>query len=783
MSSPDVNAHLAAIVDSSDDAIISKDLNGIVKTFNAAAERMFGYRAAEIIGKPIQTLIPADRQHEEAEILAKLRRGERIDHFETVRVRKDGTLIDISLSVSPIADASGKIVAASKIARDITDRKRRDAVEELLAAIVECSDDAIISQDLDGIVLSFNKAAERMFGYRPQEIIGRSITTLIPVERHDEEVAILDRLRRGERIDHYETVRVHKDGRLIDVFVSVSPLRDSTGKVIGASKVARDITERKRAAARLAEQKDWFRITLNSIGDAVIACDTEGCVTFLNHEAERLTGWPAAEARGQPLAEVFQVVNEITRTRVETPAAIVLRFGHVVALANHSMLLGRDGVERPVSDSAAPIVTSDGRVLGVVLVFRDITQSRRIEDQARRSALERERLLESERAARNEAERANRVKDDFVAMVSHELRTPLNAILGWAELLTRHGTDSRVLSQALEVIIRNTQLQARLISDLLDVSRILSGKLRLERDRVDLTEVVRDCIDGVKADAASKQIHLELSLLPDPLEVIGDAARLQQIVLNLLSNAVKFTPEGGRIDVEARSIEDHARVAVRDTGIGIAAELLPHLFERFRQVSPMTTRRHGGLGLGLSIAKQLVEMHGGTITAFSQGEKQGATFTLELPLMSPAQAAQPRHGSVIDAAAPGVSLRGVRVLVVEDDQDSRDLIRRMLEQYGASVTIAASAHEAIDLIGDCQPSILISDIGLPEMDGYDLIRQVRERSDTSARVPAIALTAFARSQDRTRALQAGFNAHIAKPVQSEELAATVSSLDRLMNAG
>ena len=782
MNESEVIAHLAAIVDSSDDAIISKGLDGTIKSFNRAAEKMFGYKAEEVVGHSIKKIIPQDRYAEESGLLDRLKRGERIDHFATKRQRKDGSIVDVSLTISPVANSEGDIVGASTVARDITDRARRALIEARLAAIVESSDDAIFSMDLDGTILTFNRGAQKMFGYMPEEIIGRSITVLIPPDRQQEEVHILARLRKGEKIDHYETVRMRKDGTLLDVSLSVSPLRDSSGQVIGGSKIARDITAHKHATAQLAAQQEWFKTTLNSIGDAVIACDATGKVSFLNHEAERITGWSFAEATGQPLAEVFHIVNDHTRKRVENPAGVVLRLGHVVGLASHTVLLARDGSERPIADSASPITDSEGNILGVVLVCRDITESKRLEDRASMVAVERERLLESERAARNEAERANRVKDDFVALMSHELRTPLNAILGWTELLTRQGSDAALLARGLEVIAKNTKFQAKLLSDLLDVSRIVSGKLRLERERVDIVGIVRDSLDGVASDIANKGLQLEASLAPGPIEVLGDAARLQQVVLNVLSNAIKFTPSGGRIDVRVERAHDQARISVQDTGIGIAPDVIPHLFERFRQASPMTTRRYGGLGLGLSITKHLLELHDGSIRADSPGENQGALITVELPLLLPEESRPSEHRASRTLESTDIhkaSLAGVSILVVEDDPDTRDLVHRLLESYGAAVTAAASALEALDLLERQTPRIMVSDIGLPDVDGYELMQRIRSRNDALARIPAIALTAFAKPEDRTRVLRAGYNAHLSKPVDSAELAAMVSSLHKL----
>jgi PAS domain S-box-containing protein len=373
-------AYLAAIVESSDDAILSKDLDGIIQSCNAAGERIFGYPAGELIGKPVRILVPPERDSEEDGILASIRRGERIEHFETVRLRKDGRRLDVSLTISPVRDATGRIIGASKIARDITEQKRNRAARSYLAAIVESSEDAILSKNLDGIIQSCNARGEELFGYKATELVGRSIRMLIPPDRQAEEDEILARIRRGERIEHFETVRLAKGGREIDVSLSISPIRDGDGRVVGVAKLARDITEPKRLARELEAQREWFRVTLSSIGDAIIASDPDGRVTYMNEAARHVTGWAANDAIGQPLAEVFNIINEKTRQPVENPTALVLRTGRIVGLANHTVLIDRNGVERPISDSAAPIRRADGGILGVVLVFRDVTEERQAEE-------------------------------------------------------------------------------------------------------------------------------------------------------------------------------------------------------------------------------------------------------------------------------------------------------------------------------------------------------------------------------------------------------------------
>ena len=906
--------YLAAIVASADEAIISKNLDGIIQWCNASAEQLFGFSASELVGMPVRRLIPPDRQSEEDVILDRLRRGERVEHFETVRLTKDGRRIDVALTVSPVRDASGAIIGASKIARDITGARGASAAQAYLAAIVESSDDAIIAKDLNGVIQSCNASAERVFGYPAAELIGRPVRILIPADRQAEEDDILTRIRRGERVDHFETLRRRKDGTLIDVSLTISPVRDASGTIIGVSKTARDVTAQKRAAAELAAQQAWFQITLASIGDAVIASDPEGHVTFMNGTAERLTGWSSAEADARPLHDIFRIVNEKTRQPVENPAALVMRSGRTMGLANHTLLIGRDGHERPIADSAAPIrdvsgrilgvvlvfrdVTDqrrseealaeqrewlettlesigdaviatdvhgrvvfmnpvaehltgwraaaalgrpcrdvfgvideqtrqpvddpvgrvlfdgsvvefgthvllrsadglerpidesgapirdrDGRVIGVVLVFRDIAERRRVERDRQSAAAERERLLDAERVARAEAERASRVKDEFVAMVSHELRTPLNAILGWTQLMMRNRDDAGTVQRGLDVVARNTRLQAQLISDLLDISRIVSGKLQLDMSAVDLRELIIEAVENLRHQAEATNILVRQDLPSGVMTVAGDPARLQQVVWNLLSNALKFTPPGGRVDVILRRINGQAEITVSDNGAGIRPEVLPLIFERFHQADRAITRRFGGLGLGLSIVKHLVDLHGGSVHAASAGEGRGSTFTVSLPssdLVLPASPLAPDSDGTGEAS---VVFDSINVLLIEDEPDTREFLRRLLESHGAVVRTVGTADEAIAAFRDDPPDILISDIGLPDVDGYAMMQRIRHSGlPRGSTVPAIALTAYARVEDRTRALRSGFQAHLPKPVEASELIASIGSIAGLASA-
>ena len=431
----------------------------------------------------------------------------------------------------------------------------------------------------------------------------------------------------------------------------------------------------------------------------------------------------------------------------------------------------------------------NGREVGRVWSFRDITGHRRTEESLRRAivaqdaiAIENARLYESERAARSAAEHMSDMKDRFLANLSHELRTPLNAVLGWAQILRRGVKDEADLKNGLEAIERSARVQSQLIGDLLDTSRITSGKVRLDVQPLTPVSFIDAALETVRPAAEAKGIRLLSILDPVPGPITGDPARLQQVMWNLLSNAIKFTPKGGQVSVSLERVNSQIEITVADSGIGIKPEFVAHVFERFQQGDLSTTKAYGGLGLGLSIVRQLVELHGGTVTASSLGQDLGAIFTLRLPVTAvrvgsfPDERLHPETWTPAMAPFEDVDLSGVRVLIVDDDQDARDLITRLLSDCGAEVRTAATAGEAMLLIDLETPDILVSDIGMPDVDGYELLKMIRRRgTDGTTKMPAVALTAFARSEDRTRALRAGFVAHVAKPVEPSELLATVAA--------
>jgi PAS domain S-box-containing protein len=631
------------IMDSIPGAFYIFNQRGKFLRWNKNLEEIIGYSQDEIARTPpVEFVFEEDRAavgrafkevfvHGEADIEARL-------------LAKDGRAIPFLFRGKRVEIEGEPYLIGNGI--DIAEVKQAEAAAAYLAAIIESSDDAIISTDLRGTIRSWNRGAERLYGYTEAEAIGAPVTMLIPSARQYEESRILASIGRGELISHYETIRQNKDGTEIDVSLTASPIRNRNGEVIGMSKTARDIVWRKR-------------------------------------------------------------VEE-----------------------------------------------------------------------------ERERLLVRESESRATAEEANRLKDEFLATISHELRSPLNAILGWARLLRDPEVREQQLDRALEIIERNSQAQARLIEDLLDVSRIVSGKLSVQMRPVNMNTTTEGVITDMRPAAEAKGIALRLKA-DEEIELIGDSDRLQQVVWNLISNAIKFTPEGGRIEVELKRAGERAELRVSDTGRGITPEFLPHVFDRFRQAVGSDARGRAGLGLGLTIVRYIVEAHGGSVKAESAGAGMGATFICKFPLAGVKQEAvpaieprRPRLARPPEGAAEQ-PLSGLKVLVVDDDEDARDVLKAALNSYGADVTTAIDAPQALDALASEKMDVLVSDINMPGMDGYELIRRIRSMEpERGGQIPAIALTAYARAEDRLRALQSGYQTHVPKPVEPAELEAVVAMLAR-----
>lgn len=694
-----------------------------------------------------------------------------------------------------------------------------------------------------------NPAAEKLTGYTFEETQGKPLHYVVHHTRPDgrpyplEECAI-DRVFPENNQEQGEEVFVHKDGSFYPVAFTASPIREN-GKTIGTIIEVSDITSKKEAekeresavqerenllaAERQArEESDLLHrigqiisaeLDLHKIVQAVTdaATETTGAqfgAFFYNVLDEQggsymlytLSGVPRENFENMPMPRATELFGPTFRgegtVRIDN-VKVDSRYGKNEPY--HGMPKGHLPV---ASYLAVPVISRSGEVLGGLFfghekaaVFSE-RDERIVEGLAVQSAvaMDNARLFDEIKnqkakalaAARenerlfNEAAEASRLKDEFLATVSHELRTPLNAIIGWSGLLLSQSLDEKAARRAIEIINRNARSQGQIIEDILDVSRIITGKLRLDMRLIDPAHVIESAVESSRPTAETKNIRLQTFLDPQAGPVSGDPDRLQQVVWNLISNALKFTPKGGRVQVRLERVNSHIEISVSDTGQGISADFLPFVFERFRQSDSSTARKHGGLGLGLAIVRQLVEMHGGIVSATSPGENQGATFTVTLPLAivhsqsftEKRERVHPRANDQAIGFDCPPQLEGLRVLIIDDEADARELLTVVLDQCEAETLAFSSAEEALAAIEDFDPHIIVSDIGMPEVDGYEFITRLREweKSKNRRRIPAIALTAYARVEDRLRALSSGFQMHVPKPVEPAELAAVIASL-------
>ena len=542
----------------------------------------------------------------------------------------------------------------------------------------------------------------------------------------------------------------------------------------------RAILRLRKAEQEVREREAWLKTVMSSIGDAVITTDLEGRVTLINPVAQEMVGWTEAEAEGRPLTEVFPIINDQTRQPSESPVLRVLRDGSSAELHSNALLVARDERETPVDGNAAPIKDERGNVIGVVLTFRDVAERKRMEKARDRLLIYEQEARREADVARRRAEEASRAKDEFLATVSHELRTPLNHMLGWITMLRSGKLQSEKTQKAFDTIERNVRAQGRLIDDLLDVSRIISGKLLIEPSRIEIAKVLEAAAESIGPAAEEKGVNFKTTLAPEAGMVLGDPDRLQQAIWNLLANAVKFTPEGGHVELRLTRVNSQIEIAVIDDGPGISPDFLPHVFDRFRQKDATSARQHGGLGLGLAIVRHLAELHGGSARAESEGEGRGTTFTITLPVAAnhappPGKA---RSSSIITESYTDLpSLEGVRVLLVDDLPEARELITFALVNKGAEVRTADSAAEGLSALREWRPDVILSDIAMPSEDGYSFIRKVRKLSEEKGgAIPAAALTAYVGSKERLKSIEAGYQAYITKPVEWSELLMIVATL-------
>lgn len=608
---------------------------------------------------------------------------------------------------------------------------------------------------------------ERMLANRPYVVYD--------IDSHQPAVDVT--LYRQTQIQAVICVPLHKSGR----FVASLAVHQARSRIWTADEIqivqavasrCWESIERARIARQLREREQRYRTFVDTVSSVVWLADAVGQIDSDNPSWSAFTGQTPEEYRGWGWLNAIHP-DDRERTLVAWNEAVAATKMYEVEYR----LRRYDGEYRHVLAHGAPVLRADGSVKEWVGNCTD--------NHAEQLLLQQNiRLLTSERAARAEAERTGRMKDEFLATLSHELRTPLSAILGWSQLLQRTDVNSEEAREGLATIERNARAQAQLIEDLLDMSRIISGKIRLDVQPADLTAVIKSAISTVKHSAAAKQIEVTCALDSQVGPIVCDPNRIQQVVWNLLSNSIKFTPPHGEVVVELQRASSHVEISVRDSGAGIAPEFLPHVFERFRQADATTTRRHGGLGLGLAIVKNLVELHGGSVSVWSAGESQGSTFKILLPFstlgvrtepLSPDETQQLSNAQRAQPATAWIppNLTGVRVLVVDDEPDARELAKRILLECHADVVVAKNGREALHILNLSPPDVLVSDIGMPELDGYELLRRARA---AGCYVPAAALTAFARAEDRTQALEAGFQSYLTKPLEARDLVATVANL-------
>ena len=641
----------------------------------------------------------------------------------------------------------------------------------LLTRLIDASVDGIFAFDRHCRVIAWNRAMQRISGFSREAVLGKRVVDIFPfLEEMAGDDCFAAALTGKESVSENHPYGPSETGAFESHY---SPLLDEQNNVTGGIAVITDITARKQAqeATHAAYRQLAFHVESSPL--AVIEWDTDFRVSRWSESAERLFGWKAHEVIGKHVNEWrFVFADDVDAVALVTNRQ---REGVEIQGVLRNRNYTRAGSVLFCEWYNSVLHDERGKLISVLSLVLDVTAKQSAEDERAASLLR-------ERDARKHAEEADRLKDEFLATLSHELRTPLTSILGWASMIRNNEVEGPNAVRAIETIERNARSQARLIDDLLDVSRIITGNLRLDLHPLNLGPTVDAALDALRPTADVKGIMLQTHFAPEQCLVKGDPNRLRQVIWNLLSNAIKFTARGGSVSVDLNCVDSTARLKVVDTGDGISAEFLPYVFDRFRQAEGSISRKQGGLGLGLAVARHLVELHGGTITAESEGPGKGSTFTVDLPLADerrdPARAEERRREVERRHSRGGViRLDGIHVLLVEDDDDSRKLLGTMLKRHGARVTSTKSAKEALEAFASDLPDVLISDIGMPDQDGYELIRKLRTLPiEKGGSIPAIAVTGYASRKDRERALNSGYQQHIAKPVEQADIINAIAEL-------
>ena len=743
------------------DAVITTGTDGRVTYLNAVAESLTGWKRTDATGEPLESvfrIINEDtRAPVESPATRALRQGVVVGLANhTVLIQKEGGEIPIDDSAAPIRDERGRVSGCVLIFRDVTAQRRleRDKASQLaqarlLASIVESSDDAIISKSLDGVIQSWNAAAERLFGYTADQAIGRHISLVIPPERIAEEDAIIASLKAGQRIDHLETERQRSNGERIQVSLTISPLRDAAGNVVGASKIVRDNTDRKRAEA---ERDKFVRVVENST-DFIGMCDLNGVPFFVNRAGLRVVGLDDIdEARRTPVASFFFPEDQPRIMEEFFPSVLEKGHGEIEIRFRHF----KTGEARWMAYKVLTLPDEAGRPVALATVSQDITDRKRLEDSLRSVAAD---LSE-----------ADRRKNEFLAMLAHELRNPLAPISHAVRALQLGDGDGHTVRGAADMLDRQVRQLVRLVDDLLDMSRISRGRIELRRDRVALAPMISQAVEATRALYRTMNHELTVTLPQRPVYVDADPARLAQAVGNLLNNACKFTDTGGHVWLTVEQQGPQAVIRVKDNGIGIAPDQLPRLFDMFTQVDTSLERSRDGLGIGLTLVKTLVEMHGGTVEARSEGLGRGSEFIIRLPTV--AEAPRERPADRVDETVTTVRRK---ILVVDDNEDAAEWLATLLRLHGHDTHIAHDGVEAVRAAERLVPDAVLLDIGLPRLDGYEVCRRIRQQG-WGRTILIVALTGWGQDEDRQQSQDAGFDTHLVKPVDDAVLMRLLSSL-------
>jgi PAS domain S-box-containing protein len=737
------------------DAVITTDTRGHVTSLNAVAESLTGWTDAEAAGQPLDAVFRIvnenTRRPVENPAAKALREGTVVGLANhTLLIRRDGVEHAIDDSAAPIRDVDGQVTGCVLVFRDVTaqrhmERERASQLQtaRILAAIVDSSDDAIIRKRLDGTIESWNAGAERLFGYRPDDAIGRHISLVIPPDRIHEEEQIIVSLKAGRRINHFETERIRADGARIWVSLTVSPIADETGTVVAASKIVRDVTPRVHAEA----ERERFVKVLENSPDFIGMCDLQGVPFFVNRAGLEVVGLESLEqAKQTPVAEFFfpedrtRIIGEFfPQVLRDGQGEIEIRFRHF-----------KTGAARWMAYKVLTLTDHTGAPTGFATVSQDVTERK-----ARA-----ENLIE-----------ADRRKNEFLAMLAHELRNPLAPLSNAVRAIRRREPgDEHTVAVATEILDRQIQQMSRLVNDLLDASRISRGRIELLRAPIALRPVIEEAIETVRPLVARFEHTLTTTLPPEEIYVDGDAGRLSQVIGNLLANAAKFTDKGGRIWLSAGREGDEVVIRVRDTGIGIAPEHLQTLFDMFVQVDTAIERSRDGLGIGLTLVKKLVELHGGTVQVHSPGPGCGSEFTVRLaalPAATESQAPDRRAPAAVDSVAR-------RVLVVDDSHDAAESLAMLLEFEGHEIYKAHDGADAVKVAERVRPDIVLMDVGLPILTGYEACRRIRDHA-WGAPIVMVAITGWGQDEDREQSRRAGFDLHLVKPVDHDELLRVVGS--------